>query len=497
LEILTQLSIYFIIPGIFLSGIVLTSFSDSDLGGPKEIIIEIEPPQEEFEDNSKEQEKEQPTPEAKNSGGENGNIYTSYVTGSGYARNGEAILISTPEGIKLNEKLIDQQELEELQILHGEEFWKKIDRLTYDHYGLANALSNPNSENSYFVKGGKYSENPNSNLDYYLLERGYDPNDLSNVPNNVFTPLKYDLARAVMQKLQDSNANNLDITKFKESNLEVLSPNAFSMSEEDQNVMYHNDVENRAMTMLKDTLPSISGSSDSDSESITSQNNDNIMNQELDEIKSMPEFGANGSQEEQKSKKHPTPKLNEELFQNTEHLKDMISRDNFKPNYDTKTEIIFPFVEVILSIIIFSISTIIGLIVFKKLKNKPKQVITPLITSSTFDYVQETHIMLKSANILYQSKQIKDAYEQFSHAIRFYYSCHYDMKREVTTFEILREVEENQKSDYKTVYNCLVLCGIVEFAKHDERKNDFIDCVSAFSEIIGIPNGINTNGAPS
>ena len=489
-----QLFIYFIIPGLFLSGIILTSFSDLDSDGPKEIIIQIEPPREEFKENPKEQKEKKP--ESENSSGDSNNSYTSFVTGSGYARNGESILINTPEGIKLNEKLIDQQELEELETLHGEAFWERIDTLTYDHYGLADALLNPNSENTYFAKGGAYSENSNSNLDYYLLERGYDPADLSNVPNNVFAPLKYDLARAVMQKLQDSNANNLDINKFKESNLEVLSPNAFSMTEEDQNVMYHNDVENRAMTMLKDTLPSISGSSSSDSESMYSQNNGDIMNQDNNDITSMPEFGANGSQEEQKSEKSPTPKITEEIFQNTEHLKTMISQENFKPNYDTKTENIFPFVEVILSVIIFSISAIIGLIIFKKLRNKPKQVITPLITSSsTFDYIQETHTLLKSANILYKSKQIKDAYEQFSHAIRFYYSHHYDMKREVTSFEILKEIEENQKSDYNTIYDCLALCGIIEFAKHDEQKNDFLDCVSAFSEIIDTGNRINTTGA--
>jgi ABC-type sulfate transport system substrate-binding protein len=69
------------------------------------------------------------------------------------------------------------------------------------------------------------------------------------------------------------------------------------------------------------------------------------------------------------------------------------------------------------------------------------------------------------------------------------------MKREVTTFEILKEIEENQKSDYNTIYDCLALCGIIEFAKHDEQKNDFIDCVSAFSEIIDTGNRINTTGA--
>ena len=491
MDLSKQLFIYFIIPGLFLSGIVLTSFSDLDSDGPKEIIIQIEPPTEDFQDITKNNESE---PQCKDSDTGNGSPYTSYVTGSGYALNGEAILINTPEGIKLNEKLIDQQELEKLEVLHGDAFWERIDKLTYDHYGLADALLNTNSENTYFTKGTKSSENIHSNLDYYLLERGYDPNDLSNVPNNVFAPLKYDLARAVMQKLQDSNANNLDISKFKEANLEVLSPNAFSMTDEDQIIMYHNDVENRAMTMLKDALPSISGSSESDSESMNSQNNGNIMNQKSDDIASMPDFGTSSSQEEQKPQKLLTPRLNEELFQNTEHLKTMISQENLKPNYNTKTENTFPIVEILISLMIFGISAIIGLIIFKKFKNKPKPVTTSIIFSK-LDYVQETQKLLKSAILLYNSKKIKDAYEQFSHAIRFYYSNYYDMKREVTTFEILKEIEINQKSDYKTIYNCLVLCGIIEFAKHDEQKNDFIDCVSAFSKIIKIKNRIDMTGA--
>ena len=488
MHISKQLFIYFIIPVLFLSGIVLTSFSDSDSDGPKEIIIEIEPPQEDFEENAKGQDEEQ----QENSSGSGDNVYTSYVTGMGYARNGEAILINTPEGIKLNEKLIDQQELEELEQLHGDAFWERIDKLTYEHYGLADALLNPNTDNSYFAKGLKSSENISSNLDYYILERGYDPTDLTDVPNNIFTPLKYDLARAVMQKLQDSNANNLDISKFKNSNVEILSPYAFSMTEEQENIMYHNDVESRAMSMLKNTLPVISSSSIEDSSS-TNSNSGDVTNQENNQIASMPDFGTHNSQEEQTSQKLPTPTLDEKLFQNTEHIKNVIAHEDFKPNYDTKDQG-FPLVEVLLSLIIFGVSTVIGFIIFKKFKNKPKQVIAPLTTSPKFDYAQETQKLLENANLLYKSKQIKDAYEQFSHAIRFYYSHHYDLKREVTTFEILKEIEINQKSDYKTVYDCLSLCGIIEFAKHDERKNDFRNCMSAFSKIVGIENKINTGG---
>ena len=74
-----QLFVYFIIPLLFFSGIVLTSFSDE----PKEIQIQIEPPQEEFEDVTKEEEPE-PESQPENSGG-GGNGPMVYVTGSNYA----------------------------------------------------------------------------------------------------------------------------------------------------------------------------------------------------------------------------------------------------------------------------------------------------------------------------------------------------------------------------------------------------------------------------
>ena len=68
-------------------------------------------------------------------------------------------------------------------------------------YGLAEAMLNPNTQNSFFQNGAKSSQNINSNLDYYVLERGYDPRNLSKVPNNIFVPAKADLARAIMEKL--------------------------------------------------------------------------------------------------------------------------------------------------------------------------------------------------------------------------------------------------------------------------------------------------------
>tara|TARA_B100000029_G_scaffold316990_1_gene309434 strand:- start:2151 stop:3629 length:1479 start_codon:yes stop_codon:yes gene_type:complete len=482
---------YFLISGIFVSG--FTSFSESTSmestsTKPKEIIIEIEPPKENFENNSKEQEKQEL--ESENSDGGSPYGYTSYVTGSSYARNGEAILINTPEGIKINEKLIDQRELNELEILHGEEFWERIDKLTYEHFGLADALLNTNTENTYFTKGGTSSENSQSNLEYYLLERGYDPTDLSNVPNNVFTPLKYDLARAVIQNLDNPNVNNLDLSKFKNIDLELLAPNAFSMTEEDQNMMYHNDVESRAMSMLKSTLPTISSSQSEYSESANQQNSGDLKNQDENANIPIPDSASTFSQE--MSHQQILIPLDQELFQNTEHIKKIISQDDFSPNYETMPNSVFPILEILLSIIFSSIAGIAIFFTLKKYMHKTKNVFNQLTVSTTSDYRLETQKLLEQSNLLYTSKQIKDAYEKFSYAIRFYYSHHYDIKNEVTTFEILDEIKIKEKSNYAAIHDCLTLCGIVEFAKHDERKNDFVDCLSIFYKIIALENKIQT-----
>ena len=104
----------------------------------------------------------------------------------------------------------------------------------------------------------------------------------------------------------------------------------------------------------------------------------------------------------------------------------------------------------------------------------------------------ETQKLLNSAIILYNSNKIKDAYEKFSQSIRFFYSYHYDLKREVTTLEILDKIKKISKSEYNIIFDCLVLCEIIEFAKHNENKNDFQNYVKSFSKIIKNTNKTNT-----
>ena len=191
-----------LIPLFFFSGIVLTSFSDE----PQEIQIQVEPPQMEFEDTSKEK-----IEENKNNLPE-GNGLTEFITGSDYFLNGIPIFINTPEGISLNEKLIEQKELEKLEAIHGEKFWERVQLLTWDHYGLADAMLNPYTKNSYHQNGIKYDFNANSNFEYFALERGYDPRELKSLPNDVFSPKKAELARAVMEDITNPNSNDFDLT---------------------------------------------------------------------------------------------------------------------------------------------------------------------------------------------------------------------------------------------------------------------------------------------
>ena len=100
-------------------------------------------------------------------------------------------------------------------------------------------------------------------------------------------------------------------------------------------------------------------------------------------------------------------KLNEEIFQNTEHIKNIIAQENFEPNYETKDELILPLTEIILSILL-SVSTLIAIFVIRKLSKKQKELDPILISTSSIDYFEETQKLLNSATILYNSNKVKD-----------------------------------------------------------------------------------------
>ena len=81
------LIVFFISSTLLFVGIIPTSLSAD--GGSKQIIINIEPPQDEFQETPRQDESESP----ENNSGGSGNGLDTFVTGSNYALNGIPILI--------------------------------------------------------------------------------------------------------------------------------------------------------------------------------------------------------------------------------------------------------------------------------------------------------------------------------------------------------------------------------------------------------------------
>ena len=447
---------------------VLTSFSDE----PQEIQIQVEPPQMEFEDVSKEK-----IEENKNNFPE-GNALTEFITGSDYFLNGIPIFINTPEGISLNEKLIEQKELEKLEAIHGEKFWERMELLTWDHYGLADAMLNPYTKNSYHQNGIKYDFNANSNFEYFALERGYDPRNLKSLPNDVFSPKKAELARAVMEDITNPNSNDFDLDSMNELDLRLIAPNAFFLSEEQKSQRYHDDISQRASGTLSNFLPSLSSSS-SDGEN-SSQMSDNGENESDRPITQMSHSGKSTSYASSGISQLKQPN---EIFQNTDHIKKIISQEDFEPNYQTREFVNFPLTEILISLIMTVISVLIAIVVIRRLR-KPKQKLIHSVISKNLEinYVLETQKLLILARKKYESKNIKDAYEKFSHAIRLYYSYKLNLEKEITAVELLNQLTDIDKTEYRLVHDSLNLCGIIEFAKHTEKENEFVKCISKFTK---------------
>jgi len=470
LQKLSNYFVYVLIPLFFFSGMVLTSFSDE----PKEIQMKVEPPQMEFEDVSREKMKDNKN----NPSG--GNPLTEFITGSGYSLNGIPLFINTPEGITLNEKLIEQRELEKLEAIHGEKFWERVELLTWDHYGLADAMINPYTENSYHQNGIKYDFNSNSNFEYFALERGYDPRNLKSLPNDVFSPQKASLARAVMEDILNQNSNDFDLDSMNELDLRLIAPNALFLNEEQKSQRYHNDISQRASSTLNNFLPSLSSSSSGNDNS--SQNTENGENESDRPITQMPNGGKSTPYTNTLT---PNSKQPNEIFQNTDHIKKIISNENFEPNYKTQETINFPLTEILISFIMTAVSAFTAIVIIHLLrKRKQKLVFAVKSEESKIDYVLETKKLLIIAREKYESNHIKDAYEKFSQAIRLYYSFKFNLDKEITAIELLNQITDIDKTEYRLVRNSLALCGMIEFAKHNEKENEFKKCISNFTKNI-------------
>ena len=122
----------------------------------------------------------------------------------------------------------------------------------------------------------------------------------------------------------------------------------------------------------------------------------------------------------------------------------------------------------------------------KKSPKKEKTADRPLaqVVGSSTSFVDTTRQMLSDAKKLHEKKKIKDSYEVFAQSIRYYYSYKLDLKKEMTTFEVLRELKKHNLNEFNQIQECLGLCGMIEFAKHQESENDFAKATEIFSRLL-------------
>ena len=455
---------------ILLLGFVPESFSETEL---KTVEIFVQPPTGLTVDNDMNTDDEKPhSPHSPHSPSE---IPTSFVTGNEYALNSNAIYINTDEGISLNNLLIEQIENERENVEHTDSFWSRTDQIVMGNFGVINALQNPFTENNYHIEGEKYSENTNSNLEYFVQERGYQLDNLEDIPNHMVTPKKYDLSRAVSKEISNPLSSDLDVQHVRD--LRDVSPNAFDFTPQQEMQMFRESVKNTSFDVVGALMPKLMVDESWFEPESTAQTNSDVKNDEKQNTsQSMSE-----SQKQEEQKKQVEE---EKLFQETSHIKDLISNSGYEPNYDLQENSQLPLFEIITSFGMFVSSFIACKVIFRHYRN-PQKIHLPSITiESKNDYLIEVESLLDSAKSLYRQNNIKDGYEKLSQSIRLFYSNRLELEKEIITSDLLPLMKRFDNQEKSLVEESLRLSDMIEFAKHIEKDNKFEQIVTEFSKII-------------
>ena len=142
----------------------------------------------------------------------------------------------------------------------------------------------------------------------------------------------------------------------------------------------------------------------------------------------------------------------------------------------------------IIPIILLAIA--VGIVLIKKSTNKKIKVVTPIVQEvsvdnhTTINYIDATNQILADSKKLYEEKMYKDAHEKFGYAIRFYYSHHFELGKELTSIEALQILRKNNVKDFDLILDCLNLCGMIEFAKQEPDEKMFFGYIDKFSKLI-------------
>jgi len=372
-------------------------------------------------------------------------VYDKFVTGNKYAMGDYKITIESPEGQTLNGVLIEQIEMQEDNFLHKIKYY---DRFSDGYVQVAEALLDPIGEQTYFIDGAKYDHNPNSNLEYFVLERGYSLDNLDAVPNDIFSPMTFTLGREMMSEAQRTGEGEFD--------LRVFSPNNMYLEPEEVQAKMVNDITEQTNKIF---------------EQIISGKQPESVLQDPQGVVTPPKTQSENIFDNVKTER--------KQFQDTRHVRDMIQEKPDILDISSGKE----FAVLLLIPVVVGLA-VLGYVMKKKLM--PKKLEPPIMQFAVpqTDYAQKTFDMLAVSRELFNNNQEKEAYEVLGQSIRYYFTQRLEIYKELTTFELLEELEDYEISNIKKIRDWLLLCGSVEFARHHTSKDEFSKTLSEFSKSI-------------
>ena len=361
------------------------------------------------------------------------------ITGSGFTVGTRLITIDSEEGQILNQMLNEQRQINKDNFFH---MIKYLDRYSDGYVELAEALLDPVKKQKYLSSGISYDSYIDSNLENFLVERGYDLNDLDSIPNNAFSPTKYDDVRLKAAQMANEGKESIDLRE--------LLPNYVAPD---------------SQAMKEDMIRQLTKETSNVYESISSRQLDISVNQSPDLTNSISSNLFDDFQ------------FVNTKFENTQHVIDSIEKPQtsfeLPKNYDYNLMILIP---IILGLIIF------GYLSYRKSITK-RQLSIATVTPSV-NYVENTLEMIQSSKNLFDDSMPKYAFEKFSQAIRYYYSNKLGINLDLTQSEMMYNLRKSDASNYPQIQKWLQLCGQVEFVKHSSTQKEFIDSLETFRKLI-------------
>ena len=365
--------------------------------------------------------------------------FADLITGSGFTVGTRLITIDSEEGQILNQMLNEQRQINKDNFFH---MIKYLDRYSDGYVELAEALLDPVKKQKYLSSGISRDYYVDSNLENFLVERGYDLNDLDSIPNNAFSPTKYDDVRLKAAQMANEGKESIDLRE--------LLPNYVAPD---------------SQAMKEDMIRQLTKETSDVYESISSRQLDISVNQSPDLKNSISSNLFDDFQ------------FVNTKFENTQHVIDSIEKPQtsfeLPKNYDYNLMILIP---IILGLIIF------GYLSYRKSITK-RQLSIATVTPSV-NYVENTLEMIQSSKNLFDDSMPKYAFEKFSQAIRYYYSNKLGINLDLTQSEVMYNLRKSDVSNYPQIQKWLQLCGQVEFVKHRSTQKEFIDSLETFRKLI-------------